>query len=234
MAVTYEEFSKHKEYGKHGEKDYGKDDEKGYVKPGEVYHGGKKEYPKPGNWYPEWGKEYPEPGKEYPESGKKYPEPEHGKHGTHGKCEFEVQFPTYPPLKGGIEAELYENGAPTNYIIRADKEWSIKVHWYLKGALKDCIGGFWCLTLFLESIGPGPEFKIPYQEGYIPLDPCGDCNYWYEIKVPAGKIDAKHCSDPYKLVVALTYLTPCKKPGPMAGFCELPMVQFYESKKTGT
>jgi len=147
---------------------------------------------------------------------------------------FEVTTPTSPPLHGGITAEILEEGKPTNYIIRSDKEWSVKVHWYLEGALTSCLCGYWCVHLYMESVGPGPELVVPYGDIHIPLDPCGDGHYWYEIKVHPGLIKAKHCSIPYKLVAALTYRTPCDDPGPMAGFCELPLVQFYESKKPGT
>ena len=152
--------------------------------------------------------------------------------GTHY---FEVTTPVSPPLKGGITAEILEEGKPTNYIIRSDKDWSVKVDWFLDGALTDCICGNWCLHLYMESIGPGPEFVLPYGEVRVPLEPCGDGRYSYEIKVRPGTVRPEHCSVPYKLVVALTYRTPvCDKPGPMAGFCELPIIQFYESDKQGT
>jgi hypothetical protein len=147
---------------------------------------------------------------------------------------FEVQTPVYPPLKGGITAEVLEEGQPTNYIIRSDKEWSVKVHWFLEDPLTRCICGYWCLHLYMESIGPGAELVVPYGDIKIPLEPCGDGRYWYEIKVRPGFIKPEHCSVPYKLVAALTYRTPCDEPGPMAGFCELPLVQFYESDKPGT
>ncbi len=157
-----------------------------------------------------------------------------GEHRHFGRCNFEVGIPNYPPLTGGLRAQVYENGRPTNSIIRADKEWSVRAHWYLKGALKDCICGYWCLNLFGESIGPGPEFVIPYHRKLIPLRPCGRGHYFHEIKVRPGYITPKHCSAPYKLVVGVTYITPCKVKGPMVGFCELPTVQFYESNKRFT
>jgi len=147
---------------------------------------------------------------------------------------FEITTPTHPPLTGSMNAQVYEGNELSNGIIRTDVDWSVRVHWELKGALVPCICGFWCLHVYLESIGPGPELKLPHpHEIHIPLDPCGDGKYWYDFKVPAGTVSADHCSTPYKVVVALTYKTPapCKDPGPMAGFCELPILQFYESKK---
>ena len=151
------------------------------------------------------------------------------------KSVFEVTVRTDPPLAGRLSANVYEGEELSNHIIRLDREWSVRVHWELTGALVPCICGNWCLTLFLESIGPGPELHFPDTslgdyEISIPLDPCGDGRYWYEIKVPKGRIREEHCSIPYKPVVALTYEN-CDKPGPMAGFCELPILQFYRDEK---
>jgi len=150
------------------------------------------------------------------------------------KSVFEVTVATYPPLEGHMKAEVLENGKPSNNIIRTDQNWTVRVHWELEGALVPCICGYWCLSLFLESIGPGREFQfpLPHQEDIrIPLDPCGNGQYWYDIVVPAHTIRDTDCSIPYKAVVALTYLDYCERPGPMAGFCELPILQFYTDKK---
>lgn len=151
---------------------------------------------------------------------------------------FEITTPT-EPLTGYLTAEVYEGDEISNGIIRTDQDTTIKVHWWLQGALKRCLCGYWCVEMYAESIGPGPEFVLPHahEDKLIPLDPCGDGHYWEDIKIPAGTIDPKHCSSPYQLVVGLTYRTPCKgkdgkfEPGPMAGFCKLGCFQFYESVK---
>lgn len=149
------------------------------------------------------------------------------------KSVFEVTVRTRPPLEGSLEAEVLERGQPSNHVIRTDQEWTVRVHWELRGALVPCICGYWCLNLYMESIGPGAELKLPYDEIRIPLDPCRDepGKYWYDITIPAHTIKEEHCSIPYKPVVALTYLDQCYRPGPMAGFCELPVLQFYTDKK---
>lgn len=160
------------------------------------------------------------------------PEPKrkngNGHHAEYGKGKTEVYIPNDPPLRLWMEAAVYEGDRPTNCIIDADNEWSVRVHWHLDGALKNFICGYWCLHLHLESMGHGPEFSIPAPEENIPLNACDD-KYWYEIKVPGGKIEPAHCSSPYKLVVSLTYKDPCYKKGPMAGFVELPLIQFYQT-----
>ncbi len=102
----------------------------------------------------------------------------------------------------------------------------VYMRWCLSGSLRECICGFWCPTVHLESIGKGPEFSIHGPR--VPLDCKKRC---YGVRIPGSGIDPAHCSTPYKLVATLQYLTPCWNPGPIVGFCELPLVQFYESKK---
>jgi hypothetical protein len=136
-----------------------------------------------------------------------------------------------PYLTGEISAYLTESGgAEPVTIIRADQDWQVHVNWTLSGKLTEFVCGEWCLNLFLESIGPGDELKLPDGYLHIPLDPKPGDNHYYEtINIPAGRITAEMCSTPYKLVVTVTYLTPYKhQPGPMAGFVEGPVVQFYQ------
>jgi hypothetical protein len=75
-------------------------------------------------------------------------------------------------------------------------------------------------------MGPGPEIVFDASED-IQLDPCGTGEYKYDFRIPSGRITGAHCSIPYKPVVTVTYRTACKLPGPMAGFVELPLLQFY-------
>ena len=134
-----------------------------------------------------------------------------------------------PALTGSLDAELYEEGGacPTT-IIDFDQNWGVNIKWELNGSLTPFVCGTWHLSLFFESIGSGPEFDLCCDHT-IPLDPCGDGKYAYDFKVKKGTVKKEHCGRPYKLVVALTYKTKCGKPGPMAGFIELPMIQFYDS-----
>jgi hypothetical protein len=146
---------------------------------------------------------------------------------TMSKGNFEVALPR-PYLVGDILAKVYEIGgaSPTN-IVRVDQDWGVKVHWDLKGSLAPFICGEWCLHLRLESLGPGPEIVFNAKRR-IPLNPCGRGRYDFDFRVRRGKIRADHCSIPYKPVVTITYYTACHKPGPIAGFVELPIMQFYD------
>lgn len=166
------------------------------------------------------------------------------------KAVFETSFADVPPLKGEIYATVWEvepdlppgkQEVESNHIIRIDRDWIVRVKWSFGGALAACICGEWCLHLYMESIGRGEEFHFPTDEDlHLKLDPCQkqvNGRYWYEqdIRVPAGTVKEKHCSIPYKPVVALTYRDVCDppRPGPMAGFVELQTMQFYPVEKPG-
>lgn len=145
---------------------------------------------------------------------------------------FETPTDLAPGLSGKIEAELYEVGGPTpTTIIRTSENWYVDINWSLYGMIVPMICGKWCIHLHMESIGQGPELTLSDYNGpaYLLLEPCGDGKYSYRLDVKKGTIKPEHCSTPYKLVVAVTYLNYCGKPGPIAGFVELPVVQFYDA-----
>ena len=142
------------------------------------------------------------------------------------KGNLEVSLPE-PYLGGGISAEVFEEGGvKPAFIIRTDQEWGVKVRWQLKGSLAEFICGDWCVHLRMESMGPGHELKFTPSKR-IPLNPCGNGEYEFTFRIKPGQIKDAHCSIPYKPVVTVTYYTACDRPGPMAGFVELPILQFY-------
>jgi hypothetical protein len=149
-----------------------------------------------------------------------------------GKFEVSGQ----PRLLGGyLEASIFEQ-APENVtnIIRIDQDWGVVFKWGLEGSLKRMICGEWCLHLDLESIGKGEEFSLPdpRNEVHIDFKGCERCEFEYVFRVPKGTVDARHCSVPYKLVATVTYLDECDVPGPMAGYVEGPIIQFYDPGPT--
>ena len=146
---------------------------------------------------------------------------------TEGKFEVSGQ----PNLLGGyIEAKVFEQTPEnTTNIIRIDQEWGVVFHWELKGTLKRMICGEWCLHVDLESIGEGPELNLPSKEGlHVPFKGCEKCEFTQAVCIPAGTVSGEHCSIPYKLVATVTYLDDCDVPGPLAGYVEGPIVQFYD------
>ena len=81
------------------------------------------------------------------------------------------------------------------------------------------------LHCYLERIGPGADLDlVDPADHIIPLTPgTSPVNYFVHFDVPAGAVAAGL----YQLVVSMTYLEPTGAPGPMAGFVEGPMLQFY-------
>lgn len=168
--------------------------------------------------------------------------------GKEVKTVFEAAFVDDPPISGEVGASVWEvidgKAVSSNHVIQLGNDWVVRVNWHIEGALASCICGDWCLHLFMESIGDAPEFQYPdpkieeYKDVHVDLDPCKplkDNKYHYsqDLRVPNHYVRPEHCATPYKPVVALTYRDACKRPGPMAGFVELPTVQFYEVQKPG-
>jgi len=123
--------------------------------------------------------------------------------------------------------ELPGETTPFDTVIRADKPWFIHLAWQVEGLGVDVMAGEWHINAYLESMGPGPEFKLWGTPHIIPLK-LGQTNYVGHFHIPANAVpvDAME-STPYKLVVTVVYRKPNNVPGPMAGFYELPVMQFY-------
>jgi hypothetical protein len=143
------------------------------------------------------------------------------------KGEFEVSL-IYPPIKGKIAAYAHEHGGvQPKSIIRTDEEWAVAIRWQLEGPLVQFISGKWHIHLYLESIGPGAELRLPIKEIEMKVDR-KDGKYSYEVVVPPNMVPVDHDSTPFKLVTVVTYITPYGDPGPMAGFVDGQVLQFYK------
>lgn len=115
-------------------------------------------------------------------------------------------------------------GGPPTKIIRIDQPWSVKFDWKTAGALTHIMSGAWLLRLYLEQMG-GKEIDLPgpvsTKEVKCVSEPCP---YSASIEVPANNVP----EGVYLLVASLTMIGPTKKPGPIAGFAEFGVVQFYD------
>lgn len=155
---------------------------------------------------------------------------------TQGKLETDL----YPYLKGRIAAIVYESEFEVDdqhpvSVIDVNEPWFVDVAWQLIGDVKHMICGKWRVKLFMENIGQsGDDLDLENDRGLIDLEPCGDGYYRTRFSVPANKVKVGDGGTPYKAVVGLTYLTNCPmrggafRPGPIAGFVELPTMQFFE------
>ena len=128
-------------------------------------------------------------------------------------------------LKGELyHANIHEEKDPTvpSTIIRIDQPWFIHLRWRLTGSLLRMIDGTWKIQTFLESVGPGPEFELNEPGMTLELD--GSTDYEFKFHVKAGVVPVGS----YKMVTTIKYLAPDNLPGPMMGFYEEPVVQFYD------
>lgn len=124
-----------------------------------------------------------------------------------------------------LYAGVYEHGQPTNRIINVAGPWDVRASWRVDGPLRELICGKWCVQARFESIGEGPEFTLHGPEFVFGCE--HEC---YSVVIPGGGIRPDDCGAPYKAVVTLTYKSMCGKPGPILGFVEIPMLQFYHSQ----
>lgn len=157
-----------------------------------------------------------------------------------------------PALTGSISANIHDEVEPySRYvsIIEADDYWYVTARWFLYGPIRRMICGYWCVRLFLESLGEDDlDVELVNDEGLIELEPCGDGCYEARFRVKPYTIRVEHCGTPFKPILTVQYLTTCrfpyKKPedweaaphckrylaGPLAGFVEFPVTQFiYEN-----
>jgi hypothetical protein len=78
-------------------------------------------------------------------------------------------------------------------------------------------------------MGPGDEIKLLDSPGVVPLV-FGQSTYLFEHTVEPNKVPVEAGeSTPYKLVATVVYHRPDGQPGPMAGFYEQPVLQFYKA-----
>ncbi len=157
-----------------------------------------------------------------------------------------------PLLTGSISANISDEVEPCSKyvsIIEADDYWYVTAQWQISGPLRRMICGYWCVRLFLESLGEDDlDLELTNDEGAIELDPCGDGCYTAHFKVKPYTVRVEQCGTPFKPILTVQYLTHCKfpykteaeweaaphckqyLPGPIAGFVDFPVTQFIYEK----
>lgn len=141
-------------------------------------------------------------------------------------CPFEIS-PFTCKLTGGLRATIYEDGQKgPQEIITTDNNWTIDVEWFLHGHLTRHLCGTFCIGVHLESVGEGPEKSLGTFE--VPMEPCGNGHYRYEVKVPAGTVPSADCGRLYIVAITLTSKDACGKPGHINAFCKEGCVMIAE------
>jgi len=138
-----------------------------------------------------------------------------------------IQFPN-TALTGHFSASVHEVGgtAPAT-VLDTTVPWEVRFQWSIYGgSLAAMLAGQWCLRVRLESIGPGAEFLLPVAgPQLVPFNPAVS-NYTAVISVPAGTVPASPDAI-YKVVACLTTRNALGAPGPIAGYVEGPILQFF-------
>jgi hypothetical protein len=143
------------------------------------------------------------------------------------KCDFEVA-PLENILTGTMEVFAYEeNSDEAKTIVSTDEDVTIKVVVRLQGLILHQLCGQLCICVYLESIGPGREYRFPDPCRRIDLDPCGDGVYVIKIVIPAGDVSADECGALYIVAVTLTSFDVCGNPGHIAAYCKDACLMFY-------
>ncbi len=139
---------------------------------------------------------------------------------------FEELLPLFA-MNGTCEAlEHNSPGLPTvpAQIIRKDQAWDVYFKWNTTGALNYIMGGKWHLRVLLEEMGVG-ETGLPAQYSQAVVNFVSAPNaYSYLMHIPANVVRP----GVYKLVATITMVGPSNVPGPIAGFGEGDMLQFYD------
>lgn len=145
---------------------------------------------------------------------------------------FEINEPLQSLFTGTIRAHVHAiDGVEPKTIIEADKPARVHVLWSLDGPGTPFVAGTWCVSVFFESMGPAQEMRIPAEPGLqIPMTPTYGPNHyeaWVNLPADTIKVTSEEGTLPYKMVVTVTYRALNGQPGPMAGFVESPVLQFY-------
>jgi hypothetical protein len=151
-----------------------------------------------------------------------------------GYCKFDID-PFSVDLTGSMKIAVYRKATPDvpDTVMACDEDWYVKVEWDLQGRLLHHLCGYFCVCVYLERIGPGPDLKLdcdgdgrPCIE-WIPIDPCGDGHYEVKCDRPKDDIECEACGTLYLVAVTLTSLDQCKDPGHIRAYCKEPTLMFY-------
>ena len=133
----------------------------------------------------------------------------------------DIQF---PPGSGTLDVTVKDNNGGPSTVLEADKDFTIEAAWSIDEYSAGVLGGRWELAAYVESIGPGPEWKVG-ETKRVELD--GRTSYEAVITVPAGTLPdnpAPPRSGVYKLVTVLTHRM-LDKVTEVAAFFEGPMLR---------
>lgn len=160
------------------------------------------------------------------------------------------EYPTeYPPrsyyydnldlpngkLTGYFKAYTIDYDRDPNRVLERGLPWYITMDWAIIGTAAVALGGTFHLSAYAESIGPGGETEVKLFDDILDVDevdPARERKYHLEETIPANAIPADGA---YKVVVLLTHSNTGKSGkvhfSRLAGFVEIPMLQFFSAEE---
>jgi hypothetical protein len=115
-----------------------------------------------------------------------------------------IQFPNQILGPGTFNALVLDNNGAPSTVLEAGQEIHIRAEWTIDNISALLLGGEWEVSVYVESIGPGPEMLIGSER--VPVD--GGRDYNTTVVVPANTLPndplPANQSGVYKLIVVLT------------------------------
>jgi hypothetical protein len=139
--------------------------------------------------------------------------------------------------QGTLQAASFEGLGPifppTN-VIRSDQAWGVRVDWEVHGPLVEWLDAEFRISVFLESIGTGPEYNLPQVNVStlsipVVVDGLGNKSrtYTQNIDVAPGQVQPGI----YKIATALQLFEKATgNPTPVAGLYEGGLVHIFVPK----
>lgn len=128
------------------------------------------------------------------------------------------------------QCTVYEGGpgGPPTSVIRTNQPWGIHFEWETAGALNFLMSGTWHLTAQLEKMGVEEFDLLAAAPGVDPKNvPFVSEPHTYSewLVFPANIVSA----GVYRLIVTITMDGPGGVPGPIAGYGDGGLLQFYKT-----
>ena len=126
--------------------------------------------------------------------------------------------------------EVFEHAPPGQQAvlparnIRTDQAWDVRFKWNATGGLTNVMAGTWKLGILLEKYGAEEAGLPPEYATTLVKFESKPFSYDKIVHIPAGKVKP----GVYKIVATITMVGPLGEPGPMAGFGEGDLLQFYD------
>jgi hypothetical protein len=133
---------------------------------------------------------------------------------------FEELLPLFGLSGDASASESPVVNGPAN-IIRTTEGWQVDVKWTTTGWLNNIMCGQWKISVLLEKMGGG-EFNLAGGNVNVPFVSAPHA-YSTTISFGAGSVPAGL----YRASVVITMEGPLGTPGPVAGYEDLGMLQFY-------